>query len=160
MYKQIYGRAKAVANISGIGETSDIAGTVSFYDYLGGTLVLADIKGLPSSKIPGDSRIFGFHIHEGTSCTGPGFTDTGGHFNPYGRTHPHHAGDLPPLFETGGRAYMAVLTGRLRIPDIVGRTLVIHSKPDDFTSQPAGNAGEKIACGVIRNTNLNKAFRK
>ena len=63
---------------------------------------------------------------------------------------PYHAGDLPPLFSSHGQAYMAVLSGRFRIPEVLGRTIVIHSGPDDFTPQPAGNSGKKIACGVIR----------
>ena len=147
-----FGCPAAVAQIAGIREQASISGTVSFYRNRNGTLVVADICGLPSGEDPAASRIFGFHIHEGRACTGQGLSDTGGHFNPYGRPHPYHAGDLPPLFESSGRAYMEVLTGRFCIPDIIGRTVVIHSDPDDFHSQPAGNAGEKIACGVIRST--------
>ncbi len=64
--------------------------------------------------------------------------------------HPDHAGDLPPLLSCGGRVYLAVLTCRVRIPEILGRTLVVHSRPDDFRTQPAGDSGEKIGCGVIR----------
>ena len=91
------------------------------------------------------------HIHEGGACTGDGFADTGGHYNPAGADHPCHAGDLPPLFATGGgRAELRVLTDRFSVREIIGRTVVIHSGPDDFTTQPAGNAGSKIACGVIQ----------
>jgi Cu-Zn family superoxide dismutase len=61
-----------------------------------------------------------------------------------------HAGDLPPLLACNGEAYLAVLTGRFRVKDVMGKTVVIHSRPDDFRSQPSGDAGEKIACGVIR----------
>ena len=73
-----------------------------------------------------------------------------GHLNPGDCPHPHHAGDLPPLFGCAGRALLAVYTDRFRVPEILGRTVVIHSGPDDFTSQPAGNSGSKIACSVIR----------
>jgi len=61
-----------------------------------------------------------------------------------------HEGDLPPLMSYSGKAYMAVITDRFMINDIVGKTLVIHSDRDDFTTQPSGNAGTKIACGEIR----------
>ena len=64
--------------------------------------------------------------------------------------HPMHSGDLPPLLSATGRAYMAVLTDRFSIGQIIGKTVVVHSRADDFQSQPAGNAGEKIACGVIQ----------
>lgn len=63
--------------------------------------------------------------------------------------HPNHAGDLPPLLSAGGYAKMTVLTGRFRVDEIVGRTLVIHNGVDDFTGQPSGNSGKKIACGII-----------
>ncbi len=55
-----------------------------------------------------------------------------------------HAGDLPPLLSNNGRAYCQVLTGRFRVSDVIGKTVVIHSGPDDFMTQPSGNAGEKI----------------
>lgn len=64
--------------------------------------------------------------------------------------HPDHAGDLPPLMRSNGNAFSAVVTDRFTPSDIVGRTVVIHSNPDDFSTQPSGNAGKKIACGVIR----------
>jgi len=121
-----------------------VRGTVKFYQQPGGVLVVADISGLP-----GQDGFYGFHIHEGTGCTGAGFADTRNHYDPRSRTHPNHAGDLPPLLGGNGRAYMAVLTDRFSIPEVLGRTVVIHSDPDDFTTQPSGNAGIKIACGVI-----------
>ena len=61
-----------------------------------------------------------------------------------------HAGDLPPLMMQQGRAHMTVRTDRFRVQDILGRTVVIHSDPDDFRTQPSGMSGTKIACGVIR----------
>jgi len=63
--------------------------------------------------------------------------------------HPHHAGDLPPLFGNNGYALSMFLTTRFSVSEIIGRTVILHSAPDDFTSQPAGNSGVKIACGVI-----------
>lgn len=108
-------------------------------------LVVAQISGLPVTK----TDFFGFHIHEGGSCGGTEFAQTGGHFDPAGREHPLHAGDLPPLLSAGGKAYLSVVTNRFCVEDILGKTVVIHDDPDDFTSQPAGNAGMKIACGII-----------
>lgn len=75
---------------------------------------------------------------------------TGGHFNPGNTLHPNYAGDLPTLLGNQGRAYILVLTDRFRVSDILGKTVVIHGDPDDFHTQPAGNSGMKIACGVIR----------
>ena len=88
----------------------------------------------------------------GSSCTGnreDEFTNTKMHYNPNNCPHPYHVGDLPPLIENNGYAYMSVLLNKFRIKDIIGRTLIIHDMPDDFTSQPSGNAGKKIACGRI-----------
>lgn len=139
-------RSSAIAHVSG-GETlPELRGTVRFFPRCEGTLVVADINGLPDS----DTGFFAFHIHEGGDCCGSGFPNTGGHYNPEGAAHPRHAGDLPPLLSDNGKAYSQVMTGRFRVSDIIGRTVVIHSDPDDFKTQPSGNAGQKIACGIIR----------
>lgn len=137
------GRPQAVAWVRGEG---GLRGSVTFYPVADGTLVSAEIRGLPKSE----TGFFGFHIHEGGGCGGEAFSDTGGHLNPLGLPHPQHMGDLPPLLAQNGKAFLAVKTGRFRPGDVVGRTVVIHEEPDDFHSQPAGNAGKKLACGVIR----------
>lgn len=136
----------AIAYISGGEEYPKLTGTVQFFPRCGGTLVVADIKGLPDT----DTGFFAFHIHEGGGCRGSGFPDTGGHYDPRTAEHPRHGGDLPPLLSDNGRAYCQVLTGRFKVGEITGRTVVIHGGPDDFKTQPSGNAGKKIACGVIR----------
>ncbi len=59
-------------------------------------------------------------------------------------------GDLPPLIENNGYAYMSVLLNKFSINEIIGKTVIIHDMPDDFTTQPSGNSGTKIACGVIQ----------
>ena len=85
---------------------------------------------------------------------------TGGHFNPYGKPHGHHssgerhAGDLPALrANKAGRANVQVeldqITLRSGKANIIGRALIIHADPDDYKTQPTGNAGARIACGVI-----------
>ena len=78
------------------------------------------------------------------------FPNTGNHYNPGNVPHPEHAGDLPPLLSNSGYAWMSFYTSRLNLEDIIGRSLVIHSMADDFTSQPSGNSGDKIGCGVIK----------
>ena len=140
-----FGRPEAIAKVLGGKEAPNLFGSVKFYQMGANVLVVADICGLPESK----TNIFAMHIHEGGSCQGEGFVNTGGHYNPENKEHPSHAGDLPPLFSCGGRAFLAVMTDRFAVKDIVGRTVVIHIGPDDFTTQPAGNSGLKMACGVI-----------
>ena len=58
-------------------------------------------------------------------------------------------GDLPPLIENNGYSYMSVLINKFKIKDIIGKVLIIHDMPDDFSTQPSGNSGTKIACGKI-----------
>ena len=71
------------------------------------------------------------------------------HDNPQHCPHPYHAGDLPPLFGAHGFAFSACLTDRFTVEQIIGKSIVIHSAPDDFTTQPSGNAGSKIAGAEI-----------
>lgn len=135
-----YGHPAAWAAVRGGEAYPRLGGMVHFYTVEGGTLVTADIHGLPDRN----TGFFAFHIHAGGSCA-----ELSGHFDPEGRRHPLHAGDLPPLLSAGGRAWMAVLTDRFRAEDVIGKTVIIHAGPDDFHTQPAGNPGERIACGVI-----------
>lgn len=135
----------AIAYIRGENQVPVLCGQVKFYQKKNHVIVSVNIKGLP----PSSSGFYGFHIHEGNSCEGHGFPDTGTHYNPAGISHPSHPGDLPPLMLCGGGARQTVATDRFQVVDVIGRTVVIHSMPDDFTSQPAGNAGTKIGCGVI-----------
>ncbi len=141
-----YNVPEAIAIINGKYNNSTIIGMVKFYQKQNCVLVVADINGLPHTE----TGFYGFHIHEGISCGGMNFANSKSHFNPVGTQHPKHAGDLPPLMLCKNRAYLSVLTDRFSIKDIINRTVIIHSMPDDFTTQPSGNAGEKIACGVIR----------
>ena len=142
----LYRQPDAKACIKGEDGAACLHGSVRFYQLCDGVLVEADICGLPENSVTG---IFAMHIHEGSDCRGKGFPQTGSHYDPHGQPHPRHAGDLPPLFACKGNAYLAVLTDRFCLADVLGRTVVIHSGADDFTTQPAGNSGKKIACGVI-----------
>lgn len=143
----------AQANITGDPDHPRLRGTVRFYPAERGVLVLAEVFGLPDKGRRCENGIFGFHIHSGGACCGSAdepFADALGHYNPDRCPHPAHAGDMPPLFSNGGYAVQAFLTDRFTVREILGRTVVIHDDVDDFISQPAGNAGERIACGVIR----------
>lgn len=142
----------AKANIKGGNKYPKINGTITFKETKKGILVSAKINGLPQSKDKCTGRFFGLHIHEGTSCTGnlsDEFANAKSHLNFTNCPHPFHVGDLPPLIENNGYAYMNVLINKFKIKDILGRVVIIHDSPDDFTTQPSGNSGTKIACGKI-----------
>lgn len=130
-------------------------GAVTLQDTPNGVLVRASLEGLP----PG---VHAFHIHEKGVCQPP-FTSAGGHFNPTGKEHGFlnprgpHAGDLPNIVvPASGQLKLEVLDpwvhvghGEANLLDADGSSLVIHQGPDDYRTQPAGDAGERIACGVI-----------
>jgi len=136
----------AVAQITGGVDVPRLSGCVAFYQENGSVLIVVRIFGLPTKN---ETGFFGFHIHEGNTCIGSDFSGTGSHYNPAEQAHPEHAGDLPPLLRCNGNAFLSVRTDRFSVKEIIGRTVMIHSEPDDFHTQPAGNTGKKIACGVI-----------
>ncbi len=103
----------------------------------------------------------GFHVHEKGDCSSGDGTSAGGHFNPHNEPHgmsmgaQHHTGDLPSLMANGkGSAQIDVKITGARVgsgkDDIVGRGLIVHADPDDFMTQPTGNAGARVACAVIK----------
>ena len=142
--------AKAI--IKGNDIYNNIEGIAYFFYTNRGVMVAIEVKGLPTGIDKCDNRIYGIHIHEGVSCTGNKndiYANTMGHYNPDKCMHPYHAGDMPPLFESNGYAFMTYLTNRFSINQIIGRTIIIHNMPDDFRTQPSGDSGNKIACGVI-----------
>jgi len=132
---------------------SAAAGTVTFTPSGDGVLVVASLKGLtPNAE-------HGFHVHDKGDCSAPDAMSAAGHFNPSGAPHgaagtSHHAGDMPNLRAdaSGNAQYRTTLTGvMLEGPQgIIGRAVVVHRDPDDYKSQPAGNSGPRIACGVIQ----------
>ncbi len=142
----------AKAEIRGGKEYNKINGVVTFKQTKKGVLVTAKIEGLPTVRDKCKGKFFGFHIHTGDSCTGNAtdeFANALGHYNPNNCKHPLHVGDLPPLLENDGYAYMSVLVDKFNIEEIIGKVVIIHDMPDDFTTQPSGNSGTKIACGKI-----------
>ena len=148
----ITGRPDAMADIMGSEKYPEISGRVKFYQTERGVLVVTEVNGLPESGDICTGSVFGYHIHSGHFCSGNKedvFADAMAHYNPADCEHPYHAGDMPPLFGNDGYAFSVFLSNRFCICDIIGRTVIIHLHPDDFHSQPAGNSGEKIACGII-----------
>lgn len=154
----ISGPVQAQATLHGSALAPTLTGTVQFYPAEQGTLVVARVENLPEhtpavlDKPPVGP--FGFHIHEGPTCGvdmgQEAFPGAGGHFNPTNQYHPQHAGDLPVLFSNHGFAWMAVYTARFTPAQVIGRTVIVHQSPDDYRSQPAGNSGARIGCGVIQ----------
>lgn len=135
---------------------SDVTGHASLTQTEQGLRIQAKITGLkPNAK-------HGFHIHEGTDCNTPDAASAGPHFNPTSQLHGapesvhSHAGDLPNLRANhAGVASMTTVSQTVSLAsgqadNVMGRTLVVHAKPDDHHSQPAGNAGARVACGVIK----------
>lgn len=153
----LFNNPHAMAEISGSEDYPEIKGRTHFLQTNEGVLMLVEIFGLPTAKLC-ERGIFGFHIHEGWLCRGneeDAFAGVMGHYNPEKCKHPYHAGDLPPLFGNNGHAFMIVLTDNFFVEEVIGKTMIVHSKMDDFTSQPAGNAGTKMACGKIKRMCLN-----
>ena len=106
------------------------------------------------------NQAHGFHVHEKGDCSAPDATSAGGHFNPGGAPHGapparHHAGDMPSLMaDAQGNAQASfTIDGNLAgdaASAFVGKAVIVHAMPDDYTTQPTGNSGARIACGVIR----------
>lgn len=153
MFEKRNARVRAQAQLRGAPEYHEIRGTVTFKAVEHGTLVITEVFGLPYTPGACNAGVFALHIHEGKSCTGnetDPFADAGMHYNPQNCEHPRHAGDLPPIFGNAGYAWGAVVTDRFTVEEVIGRAVILHAGVDDFTTQPAGNAGAKIACGIIR----------
>jgi len=128
-------------------------GIVLFQGSDGGVAVHARIAGLKPNGL------HGFHLHEKGDCASPDGTSAGGHFNPTGAPHgpqqgPHHAGDMPALQADAAGVAEAKFTLKgvamgSGATDIVGKAVIVHANPDDYATQPTGNAGARIACGVV-----------
>ncbi|HYE82914.1 MAG TPA: superoxide dismutase family protein [Clostridia bacterium] len=156
-YRQDKAQA-AIARIKGGPLAPQLEGAVLFRDVQGGTWVCAYVKGLPQYQPAKDGEQpigpHGFHIHENGNC-GVGdpkepFKAAGEHWNPANQPHGNHIGDFPVLFSNNGIARMCFFTNKFKVADIIGRAVIIHESPDDYRSQPAGNAGKRLACGIIR----------
>ncbi|MEO5794322.1 MAG: superoxide dismutase family protein [Rhodoferax sp.] len=129
-------------------------GSIQFVQLPGKVLVRGEVHGL----LP--NTVHGFHIHEKGDCSSGDGMSAGGHFNPDGHAHGaangsmHHAGDLPSLqADASGSAKISYESTDLSVDsgphDVVGRGLIVHKDADDFTTQPTGNSGARLACAVI-----------
>jgi len=148
----------AVANINGGPLRPQITGTVSLFAVSGGTRVCAEISGLPPYRpaTNGEDPVgpHGFHIHEFGDCQvgdpEDPFQAAGGHWNPTNQPHGNHAGDFPVLFSNQGYANMCFFTNAFQPEQAIDKAVIIHQNPDDYRTQPAGDAGKRLACGVIQ----------
>ncbi|MCK9275448.1 MAG: superoxide dismutase family protein [Syntrophales bacterium] len=151
-YSTEHGKVEKAVAVLHSTEGNNVKGIVTFTKVQKGVKVVADIEGLAPGK-------HGFHIHEYGDCTAPDATSAGGHFNPENKPHgapdskERHAGDLGNVVanEQGKARYewtdpVISLSGP---HSILGRAVIIHADEDDLTSQPTGNAGARLACGVI-----------
>lgn len=133
---------------------NNASGTVRFTQAGSKVRVEADVKGLkPNAE-------HGFHVHEKGDCSAPDAMSAGGHFNPGGKPHAHHgkaerhAGDMPSLkADANGNARVSfesdLITTGAAANSVVGKAVVVHRDPDDYTTQPTGNSGPRLACGVV-----------
>jgi Cu-Zn family superoxide dismutase len=146
--------AEAVAQIAPT-QGNTVTGSVALASSPQGVHVTGSIQGLkPNAE-------FGFHIHEKGDCTAPDGSSAGGHFNPTQAQHgnptgpTHHAGDMLNIHsDAQGVAQVDVTAGGTTLhgdpgTDVLGKAVVVHEGPDDYTTQPSGNSGKRIACGVI-----------
>ncbi|HVR43685.1 MAG TPA: superoxide dismutase family protein [Thermoanaerobaculia bacterium] len=140
--------AKSGSNVSGM-----VRFTETMADGVPAVLVSIDARNVPEG-------VHGFHVHEFGDCSAPDASSAGGHFNPTRKAHgapnenPSHAGDFGNvLADSNGRVDATYLMREVTLGSgshsIVGKAIVLHSDPDDLTTQPTGNAGGRIACGVI-----------
>lgn len=145
---------QAVANLASA-SGSLVSGKVTMMPMAGGVHLTGTVGGLPANST------HGFHIHEKGDCSAADASSAGPHFNPAAAPHgkaesgAHHAGDMDNVVANAEGVVnldihvSGVTLGGGAANDIAGRALVVHAAPDDYTSQPAGNAGARVACGVI-----------
>jgi Cu-Zn family superoxide dismutase len=131
------------------------SGSVTFTQRGDKVVIAASLSGLkPNAE-------HGFHVHEKGDCSSGDGMSAGGHFNPRAKAHAHygsgerHAGDMPNIkTDALGNASYSFETDLFTVPDgpasVIGRAVVIHRDADDYKSQPAGNSGPRIACGVVQ----------
>ena len=131
---------------------NEVSGIVTFTKTEGGIKIVANFEGLTPGK-------HGFHIHEYGDCSRLDGKSAGGHFNPDDKKHgapnseERHVGDLGNLLANEkGKAYFEMIDSYISFigpHSIIGRAIIVHAGEDDLTSQPTGNAGARLACGVI-----------
>jgi Cu-Zn family superoxide dismutase len=134
---------------------NNVSGTIAFHEIAGGRVhVVGDLTGLT----PGQH---GFHIHEKADCSAPDAASAGAHFNPDNKPHggpasaEHHAGDFGNIqADSSGKAHFETTVDFVTVSEgprsVKGRSVVVHKGVDDLKTQPSGNSGARVACGVIQ----------
>lgn len=156
--QQQYRPTQAFAEIQGGPLAPDLQGYIVFTDVPYGTDVYVEVSGLPAYQPASGNQQpigpFGFHLHDKGSCDvgdpKDPFQSAGSHWNPTDQPHGNHVGDFPSLFSNDGYARMNFFTNKFQAADVIGKTVIIHQNPDDYRSQPAGNSGKRLACGIIQ----------
>jgi len=155
MMESMTGRAPtAKATLQPI-KDSGVKGAATFTQKGDKVQLMADIGGLKPNQE------HGFHIHEKGDCNSGDGMGAGGHFNPLGKPHAHpsmperHAGDMFALkADDYGNATLSIELDVITVTEgptgIIGRGLIVHAQADDYNTQPTGNAGARVACGVIQ----------
>ena len=131
-----------------------VQGKLTFTEQRGMVSVTGTITGLKPNAP------HAFHVHETGDCSKPDFSSAGSHYNPTGQPHGahgaghHHVGDMPQLIaDAKGTATVAFTSASLHLlgpQSIIGKAVIVHRDPDDVKAQPVGNAGPRLACGVIK----------
>lgn len=148
--------ASTTVTLQGAPEDTDFAGTLTISPSGTGVSIVADVAGVDK-----DGK-HGIHVHENGMCehhpTGDSakpFSTAGGHFNPAGTEHacpptdPRHAGDLGNITVTGGKGHLELTVNNLSMDQLTGKAIILHAGEDDCKTQPTGNSGDRLACGVV-----------
>jgi Cu-Zn family superoxide dismutase len=159
------GMATALVSVPGVGVAADeptkaiavlhsasgseVSGTVTFTKSGDGVKVVAEVSGLTPGK-------HGFHVHEFGDCSAPDAASAGSHFNPTKDPHAghdadkRHMGDLGNLeADSSGKARLELTDKKMKLSAVLGKAVIVHEKADDLKTQPTGDAGGRVACGVI-----------
>lgn len=132
---------------------SSLTGTATFTEKGGGVDVVVDVSGAPAGT-------HAVHLHEKGDCSAPDATSAGGHFNPTNTTHGaphaehHHAGDFGNMtVDADGKGHLEIHADMLTVAagpnSVLGHAIIVHANADDMVTQPTGNAGGRIGCGVV-----------
>ena len=151
----------AFAKITSSPLAPKLKGKVLFRDVTGGVEICIEVTGLPHYKAKTDTTSqvgpHGFHLHINGNCEigdkdNP-FLLAGEHFNPKNQPHGNHAGDFPALFSNNGYFKMCFYTNKFSVYDIIGKAVIIHQGPDNYSTEPTINSGKRIGCGIIKELN-------